>query len=197
MTRTHKYLLAFFIVLLVLGGVFRLYHAGVIGSPDRKKDIEFTTLPEKTVRVHVKGAVRKPGVYALKRGDRCIDAVEAAGGFTEDADVEDGNLARFLNDGQEVNIPRLGYGRSSAKGQGGAGEPAVSKVKPGEVVNINTAGEAELMRLPGVGPVLASRIVQTRGRRGTFKDKQEIMLVPGIGRHKYIQLEKHIIVKKP
>ncbi|MFH1537946.1 MAG: helix-hairpin-helix domain-containing protein [bacterium] len=201
LTRTHKYLLAFFIVLMIAGGLFRLYHAGAIGKLNQKKDIEFITLPQKTARVHVKGEVANPGVYTLESGARWIDAVEAAGGFTDDADRTNRNMARYLRDGQEVVVPRVEYEKlpagGSAGGSGGTQEPEEDKVEPGEFVNINTAGEDELMRLPGVGPVLASRIIETRNTRGPFAKKQELMLVPGIGRQKYLQLEMYLVVKSP
>lgn len=197
LTRTHKYLLALFIGLMIAGGAFRLYHAGVFGNPAPRKDVEFTVLPDEELHIHVKGEVKRPGVYTLEQGARWIDAVEAAGGFTVQADRSGKNLAQYLRDGQEVNIPRVKVEKLPPGGPDAEVEPPVSKVKPGDRVNINTAGEEELMRLPGIGPTLASRIIETRNRRGAFKKTQEIMLVPGIGRSKFLRMEMYIAVEKP
>ncbi|MEW6202833.1 MAG: SLBB domain-containing protein, partial [bacterium] len=107
LTRTHKIILVFFVVLMLAGGLIRLYQAGIIGSASKKKDININYKEPAPVRVHVKGAVLKPDVYSLKPGSRWIDAVEAAGGFTAYADKSALNLADFIRDGQEIYIPEI------------------------------------------------------------------------------------------
>jgi len=109
------------------------------------------------VRVYVIGAVRQPGVYSLWEGARWIDALEAAGGPAEDADLEAVNLARRARDEDMVIIPRRGsQGRSA-------------------LVNINIASEKELEALPGIGPVRARAIVRSREEDGPFQSLEELL----------------------
>lgn len=132
------------------------------------------------MQVHVDGAVKSPGVYALPAGSRVIDAVEAAGGLTEDARSSGVNLAQVLADGQQVVIP-------------GAGDevPAVSAspVSPGAdgaggLVNVNTASAAELTTLDGIGEATAEKIVADREANGPFASIDDLKRVSGIGEKK-------------
>jgi competence protein ComEA len=114
------------------------------------------------VVVHVTGAVLSPGLETLQTGARVADAVDAAGGFTADADQSAINLARFVKDGEQVNVPCIG--------EAGSG-----------LVNINRADAAELDALPGIGPVLAQRIVADRDANGPFSSLDDLGRVSGIG----------------
>jgi competence protein ComEA len=117
------------------------------------------------IQVYVAGAVNRPGVYYLNDGDRWIDAVEAAGGPTADADVEAINLARRLHDEDQVLVPRLG-------------EQAVlgsSQNPQDELVNINSASAAVLDSLPGIGEVRSHNIVDSRQRDGPFSRIEELV----------------------
>ncbi|MGB6837645.1 MAG: helix-hairpin-helix domain-containing protein [Dehalococcoidia bacterium] len=114
------------------------------------------------IQVYVAGAVNRPGVYFLNDGDRWIDAVEAAGGPTADADVEAINLARRLHDEDQVLVPRLG-------------EQAVLGSSQNELVNINTAPAAVLDSLPGIGEVRSQGIVDSRQRDGPFSRIEELV----------------------
>jgi competence protein ComEA len=122
--------------------------------------------------VHVAGWVRLPGVYELAEGDRVIDAIEAAGGPRKGAFLDALNLAAVLVDGQQVLVPRAG----SAGGPGGGTVPTT----PGKV-NINTASAAELEALPGIGEVIAQRIVDHRTEHGPFPTVEDLLDVSGIG----------------
>ena len=184
LTRTHKIILVFFVILLMVGGVFRLYQAGIIGKHGTKKDITIIR-EEPPIKVHVKGAVRNPNVYTLKPGSRWGDAVDAAGGFDPSADKEGVNLAAFLRDGQEIYIPRIKNTATYYK---------KTKLKPGEMVNINTASAEELEKIPGIGPVTAGRIVESRKRRGPFRRIEEITLVSGIGKQKFLRMKRYLSV---
>lgn len=126
------------------------------------------------VRVYVSGAVRMPGVYILPPGSIAQDALEAAGGAAQDADLAAVNLAALLSNGQQVHIPRVGE-KTTAK--------SAATATPGfsGLVNINTATAAELERLPGIGPALAARIVQYRQEHGPFRTVDALLLVSGIG----------------
>jgi competence protein ComEA len=109
------------------------------------------------VRVYVVGSVRQPGVYALWEGARWMDALEAAGGPTEDADLEAVNLARRVRDEDLIVIPRRGQEGRSA------------------LVNINTASARELEALPGIGPVRAEAIVRSRQEEGPFQSIDDLV----------------------
>ncbi|WAB81046.1 ComEA family DNA-binding protein [Microcella daejeonensis] len=132
------------------------------------------------VIVHVLGAVRTPGIVEVRPGDRVVDAIAAAGGTTEDADLGGVNLARVLADGEQLRVPRAGEVVTPpppAEGTATAGgAPADSSV-----VNLNTADAAALETLPGVGPALAARIIAWRDENGPFRAVDELLAVSGIG----------------
>lgn len=128
------------------------------------------------VVVHVAGAVRSPGVYTLPGGSRVGEAVAAAGGPRRKAVLDGLNLARPVTDGEQVLVPRRGAG-------GGAEAEAATPDAgaAGGKLNINQATAADLETLPGIGPVLASRIAEHRDSIGGFKEVGELRDVPGIG----------------
>ncbi len=128
------------------------------------------------VVVHVVGQVRRPGVLHLPPGSRVADALEAAGGATGKADLGGVNLARVLVDGEQVRVPRPGEVVLGAAGPGGGGAGP-----PGALVPLNSADLATLDALPGVGPVLAGRIVDWRTVHGRFTTVDELAEVSGIG----------------
>jgi competence protein ComEA len=121
------------------------------------------------VVVHVVGAVVVPGVVRLPVGSRVVDALAAAGGATADADLARLNLARVLVDGEQVVVPRPGDAPPTAAARSPAGG--------GDLVDLNTASLAQLDELPGVGPVLAQRIVDRR----PFTSVDELDEVSGVG----------------
>lgn len=171
-----------------------------------------------TLRVQVSGEVLEPGIYDLPNNSRVEEAVNAAGGFTENADTERVNLVRKLRDGMQVKVPALkagkaGAGRktggnvSSASGSshssGSAGSTrnsksakasgAGSKQKLVGSVRINSASAEELEALPGVGPALAQRIVNERSK-GRFMSADDLVRVPGIGKAKLEKLRSYVEV---
>lgn len=140
--------------------------------------------------VHVAGAVREPGVQRLGPEARVVDAVEAAGGATDDADLARVNLAAPLEDGQQVYLPRVGEDPPEATPPLGGSTPAagtsgsVSGPGDNELVNINTAGTTELEALHGIGPALAQAIVDHRNEHGPFTSIEQLTDVRGIGQAK-------------
>lgn len=134
-----------------------------------------STSPQ-VVLVDVAGWVRRPGVYEFATGARVVDAIEAAGGARPGAALSSLNLAAPLADGVQILVPREGDVPPVAVPGG---------IAPGGVgagtVNINTASAAELETLPGVGEVIAQRIVDHRTANGPFSSVDELLDVSGIG----------------
>ncbi len=122
------------------------------------------------ITVHVAGGVLNPGVYQLPRGSRVADAVAAAGGAVPEAMPDRLNLAAVLLDGARVLVPGA---EEEADDPSPGGTPGT--------VNVNRAGLAELQQLPGIGPVLASRIIEHRRQRGLFSRAEDLLAVSGIG----------------
>lgn len=145
------------------------------------------------VVVHVLGAVRHPGLVRLQSGDRVQDALDAAGGLTGKADPGELNLAQAVTDGQQILVGTRnkpagevrdgtaggGAGGSGASGGGGG---------PGQPVNLNTASLAQLEELPGVGPVMAGKIIAWRTENGRFSRIEELQEIDGVGPKTYAKL---------
>lgn len=140
-----------------------------------------------TVIVSVVGSVARPGLVTLPSGSRVSDAVAAAGGLVPPADQASVNLAAVIADGQQIVV-----GAPGAPGPSGAPAGA-SAAAPGGKLNLNTATAAELDALPGVGPVLAQRIVDHRDQ-GPFTSVDQLDDVPGIGPARAAELAKLVTV---
>lgn len=164
----------------------------------------------KTVRVQVSGAVLEPGIYDVPANCRVEEAIAAAGGMTENADSERVNLVRKVRDGMQIRVPVQKAARTSrtqrksAQAKSGLGESASGKsgsVKAGsgrncsmmQNVRINSASARELQQLPGIGPALAQRIVETRNS-GRFTSAEDLLRVPGIGKAKLAKLRNYVEV---
>ena len=134
------------------------------------------------VVVHVVGKVRRPGLQRLPPGSRVADALEAAGGTVKGADLARVNLARVLVDGEQVVVPAPGDpDPPGAPAPGGGGSSGGTDSGSAGPVSINTADLAALDTLPGVGPVLAQRILDWRAEHGRFTTVDELGEVSGIG----------------
>jgi competence protein ComEA len=181
-------LIALLVVLLLAGRL--LVHAGTpraarvtpppIGAPAIALSPAPAAAPAAgAVVVDVVGAVRRPGLYRLREGDRIADAVARAGGTTRKADLEQVNLAAPVADGEQVVVPR--------RGPGGASAPA-GAATPAGPVHLSTATVEQLDALPGVGPVTAQKIVAYRQEHGAFRSVDELDAIPGIGPARLDQL---------
>lgn len=207
------------------------------------------------VTVHVVGEVARPGVYRVKAGSRVYDVIAAAGGFTSQADRQSVNLASFVSDGQQIEVPTgsgqrsggsisqpyktiqpqkwpagrarpaAGDGtgqtggagrrpapaqparggsagasdRSGRAGQYGSGQDRLGSshteqrtTAPRRRINVNTASQAELEKLPGIGSELSSRIIQYRARHGPFRNSTDLTKVKGIGDKTAADIAPHI-----
>lgn len=153
--------------------------------------------------VHISGNVVNPGVISLEEGSRLIDAINKAGGLTEKADISKVNLAYILDDAQKIYIPSKSDEEDIAyisEGSGSAGiVTSTSGKKENEVkeliVNINTATQEELEKLPGIGASIATRIVSYRKENGKFNTIEDIKNVSGIGEAKFNNIKNYICVK--
>lgn len=133
-----------------------------------------------TVVVDVVGQVKRPGVVELAAGSRVHQAVAAAGGALRGADLTQVNMARLVVDGEQVVVPRVGQVAPPAAVPGGPA-PTSGAAPTGAPVDLNTATASELDALPGVGPVLAQRILDWRATNGRFSSVDELSEVSGIG----------------
>ena len=164
----------------------------------------------KTVRVQVSGAVLEPGIYDVPANCRVEEAIAAAGGLTENADSERVNLVRKVRDGMQIRVPvqkaawisrtqrknaqaTAGYSASSTKKVGSNRAGAGKNNSAVQSVRINSASVSELQQLPGIGPALAQRIVETRNS-GRFTSADDLLRVPGIGKAKLAKLRNYVEV---
>jgi competence protein ComEA len=142
--------------------------------------------------VDVRGAVNTPGVYTLPAGSRVQDALTRAGEATSDADTRSLNLARRLNDGEQIYVPRYGEATPLPVATPARGAPTPTRLA--SKININTASVAELDTLPGIGPALAQRIIDYRTQHGDFKTIEDLKKVRGIGEALFNQIKDLITV---
>jgi competence protein ComEA len=160
------------------------------------------------VVVHVLGAVRRSGVVELPVSSRVGDALERAGGPTDDADLDRLNLARVLTDGERLYVPRVGQqevpealgpvadgaAAGPTAGAVGGGDTAGTGGEGSAVVDLNTADQTALETLPGIGPGLAGRIIAWRDEHGRFTAVEDLLDVSGIGDVRFAELRDRVRV---
>ena len=183
------------VVALAAGGAF---YAGMHGQ-EEAVTLDAGTTPqakapakESEIVVYVAGAVNRPGVVQLAEGARAKDAVDACGGFLPTADTNGVNLAQKLKDGMQVTVPEKSPQGTAVQGAAGGAQAGAAKSLPEGMVNINTADEKELDKLPGIGPAMAKRIIEYRTENGAFQAPEEIKRVKGIGDAKYEKMKDKI-----
>jgi competence protein ComEA len=171
-------------LLIAFGVLIGLLAAGLIlllAGPRRGQVVELLPPPESApVTVHVSGGVVQPGVYELPRGSRVQDALDAAGGPVDEADLDRINLARVLQDGQQIYVPLIG-------------EDSVESTR--FPININVATAEQLSLLPGIGEVTAQAIVDYREAQGPFDRIEDIQDVAGIGPSTFETIKELISVE--
>ncbi len=141
------------------------------------------------ITVHITGAINNPGVIIIEEGARIVDALEAAGGETEEADVNRLNLAYVLEDGEKLYIPSKNEEEQEYITQG------KDNMSEGQSkININSAQIEELITLPGVGEATANKIIEYRKENGKFQKIEDLKNVPGIGDSKYENIKTMIRV---
>jgi competence protein ComEA len=141
------------------------------------------TIAEPEIFVDVTGAVNKPGVYLLTGRSRVIDAIKAAGDSAPGADLSTINLARVLNDGEQIYVDSTVVNSSGQR---------VSKKVASGPININRATLRQLDALDGIGPVIAGRIIEYRKKNGSFLTIDDLQKVSGIGAAKFAQIKSKV-----
>lgn len=152
------------------------------------------------VIIHIAGAVKNPGVYQLKPTDRIVDAVEIAGGATEEANLDLINLAALLEDGEKIVVPYKTYSETGEEINANAYNQVTSAypsfpASTSTKININTADVTGLQALPGIGPILSERIIEYRNKNGLFGVIDDIKDVSGIGEKKFEGIKDLICVR--
>ncbi len=150
-----------------------IIRTGAESAVETVPDVVSESVAPASVYVHVSGEVRVPGLYRLDQDARVVDAVAAAGGFSEKASRDGVNLARPVSDGEQLLIP--------AEGEEGTDAGAPATPEGDGRVNLNTADLAALDTLPRIGPSIAQRILDWREENGRFTSVDDLMAVPGIG----------------
>lgn len=168
--RLGSIVVAVALALAVGAGVWFGSRSGVPDAVAVPTGVSYATVPDSIV-VHVSGAVERPGLVTLAASARVADAVAGAGGAAVGADLGGMNLAASLRDGDQIVVP-----------QKGASNPVAGAADRG--IDLNRATAAELEDLPGVGPVLAGRIVAYRDLHGPFTTVEDLLDVGGIGEAK-------------
>ncbi len=165
------------------------------------------------VMVHVAGAVNRPGIYRVEPGTRVYEVIELAGGFAAEADTEAANLAALVADGDKVTVPYKPEPEplpTPTLQPPPQPQPVTRPVQPSAhpqpikpaapaplLVDLNTATQANLERVPGIGPVLAQRIIAYRQRYGPFKTVYQLQLIQGIGQHTFDKIKPYVTVRPP
>ena len=178
-------------IIVAIGVIYFIYNKNQIRSDidleseilisntsENKTNVE---IQEDLVIIHITGSVKNPGIVKLKYGSRIEDAIEAAGGLTENADITNVNLAYVLDDGVKIRIPSITDEKNGDEQilEDGSGENIIEETNmtfgaSTKEVNINKATETELQSLPGIGASLASRIIEYRNQNGKFSKIEDI-----------------------
>lgn len=216
--KQEKWITAILCILLIFGaGILYLYHGqkttgtdavfanempleSAVTGTNSGDSVSLSTDSQQQAQteyaVYICGAVKHPGVYRFTQAARVCDVVEAAGGFTKNAAAASVNQARYITDGEQIEIlSKKQWQKSQKQAQESApSENSNSTVQDSGKVNINTASETELMTLSGVGQSKAKAIIDYRTQNGSFGSVEEIMQVPGIKEGVYNQIKDSIIV---
>ena len=159
------------------------YENIVVQEPNN--DITNEVVKEEKIKIHILGEVNSPGIIELNAGSRVSDAIEIAGGATEQADISKINLAYILSDGEKIYIPNI----NEKNVEETEFNTEISKI------NINTASLEKLQSLNGVGKSTAQKIIDYRNKNGKFAKIEDIMNVSGIGESKFESIKDNICVK--
>lgn len=199
-------------IIVVIGIIYFIYNKNEnkdieideeILIENNKTEDEINNEETNEIVIHITGEVNNPGIIKLKEGSRIEDAIEKAGGLTENADISNVNLAYILDDGIKIKIPSSLDNKdmeddeiiTEENGENIIENIASSSSVNSSKININKATEEELKNLPGIGLELAARVVKYRTENGKFSNIEEIKNVSGIGDSKFEKIKELISVK--
>ena len=205
----RKIIIILVVVILTGGGYWMLKHFHptlFLGEPNFVVETEAAPppspapTPKSKIAIHVTGAVKLPGVYYLSTDARVHEAIEKAGGKTDQADIHSLNLAAKIHDGQQIDVPEIRqipdvkqhapvsnaaqeYTIPTSPDLSATPQPSTRRSAPldGSYININTATSQELQTLRGIGPAMARRIIEYRQTSGGFSTVDDLTNVKGIG----------------
>ncbi len=163
-------------------------------SEDVKNEISEDSEKDE-ILIHISGSVKNEKVISLPEGSRIQDAINAAGGLTDEADLTNINLAYILEDGEKIYIPKKGEQTDENVDNSNSSLSKNSNSSKQIKVNINKASQEELEKISGIGPSTALKIINYRKENGKFTSKEDIKNVPGIGDIKYENIKDYIYVK--
>jgi competence protein ComEA len=180
-SRHQKMALAILASIVLVLSVFVVFRGNT--QENSAPEITPITIAEPEIFVDVTGAVNNPGVYSLTGRSRVIDAIKAAGDSAPGADLSTINLARVLNDGEQIYVDSTVVNSSGKR---------VSKKVASGPININRATLRQLDSLDGIGPVIAGRIIDYRKKNGSFLTVDDLQKVSGIGAAKFAQIKSKV-----
>jgi len=196
LTKEQLYIILGIIFIVLMGCIIGVYNQNLASKPSSPESSPGPVLIENKGKiepencfVHVSGAVNREGLYKLNKGDRLVDLLRLSG-VDARADLDGINLAELLSDGQKVIIPK----KASIIASGDQAPEKNLSQKGIKIVNINSADEKGFDSLPGIGPVMAKKIVDHRSEKGRFSNIEELKEVPGISVKKLEKLKKYISV---
>lgn len=201
MYKNNKKIIIIISVIALLGigyYIFKTNNSYETFLVDEEVTTEETTKKEEKnfIIVHVAGCVKSPGIIKIEEGSRVSDAIEKAGGLREDADISNINLASILEDGIKIYISsHTEIEEEKPMENNITNENLLTSKNNNDKVNINTASQAELQTLPGIGDSTAQKIVNYRNENGKFKNIEDIKNVKGIGDSKYEKIKNLISTK--
>ena len=160
-------------------------------------DFNITTSSTNNIIVYICGAVKNSKVVTLKENSRICDAIDAAGGLTNEADLININLAYILEDGEKIYIPKKGenienLSSLNSNNQNSSYSSYSSSNSKNNKININKATQTELETIPGIGPSTALKILDYREKNGNFSSVEDIKNISGIGEAKYEKIKNYI-----
>lgn len=192
LSKKQKFLLTFAVILIVIFSVQIVFiltgeeppvFIGTLEESDENMIKEKVDQEPEVIAVDVKGAVNNPGVYYMNQGDRIGDAIDKAGGTTEEADPDQLNLSLKVYDEMPLYVPKKGESLSEK----------LLEINDGKI-SINQASAEELQELDGIGEAKAKAIVDYRNEKGYFKNTEDIMDVSGIGQKTFDNIKDKITV---
>jgi competence protein ComEA len=190
--KNKKNLILIFIIIAIICIVFlkekfqsSSYQEIVVNSVLPSSQETIITENDDKIKIHIYGEVNNPGLIELDSGSRVADAIEAAGGTTENVDISKINLAYILSDGEKIYIPSINDDDTIIE----------NITQTSSKININTATVTELAMLNGIGNSIAEAIIEYRTENGRFKNIEDIKNVSGIGDSKFEKIKDYICTK--